>query len=136
MFPVSEGSKSEHALVPLTKEGALPPSRGDACADISCKRLNQEAVKGQCDFKRGSSQVEGLSSHISRRSGWRMGWDGMNPHVRIAFEDTKMYMYGITQYVSIIVPKVGRAVDAERKKIQGRAEACPKPTVDAERNKI
>ena len=40
--------------------------------------------------------------HTLRKSGRRMGWDGMNPHVRIAFEYTKIYINGITLYISVI----------------------------------
>lgn len=46
--------------------------------------------------RRRASPVDSLLSHISRKRDRKMGWDGMNPDVRIYFEDTSclyMYMY-------------------------------------------
>lgn len=78
------------------EEEALLTSRRDDCADISFKRWILGGVKGECDPKTRPLSVEMSLSCISRNNGREMEWDGMNPHVHIAFEYANMYIPGIT----------------------------------------
>lgn len=100
MFPVLEESEPAFTLVPLTEEEALLLSRRDACTDISFERWKHGAMRMNCDPRRGSLPVESSPSHISHKSGGRIGWNGMDPHMRIAIEYTKMHIDVSALYAS------------------------------------
>lgn len=113
-FQTLKRSESDLVLVLLTAEGALLPSRVDASGNISFRRWRQGASKRDCGPKKRSSPMDRSPSHISRKSRRRMRWDGMNPHVHMHFEHTKMCVHGITLYACVVIAVVDRAADAER----------------------
>lgn len=90
-FPVLKWSEPDIALVPLMEEEVrlLPGGCAVLTFNSNLKRRKQGLMKRDCGLRRETPPVEISSRHVFITKGPRMGWDGMDPHEQIAFENTK-----------------------------------------------